>query len=83
MSPAIQIQQNMRVVGSCGNYVGTVERVDGDEIRLTRNHPKAGWENHWVPLTWVEGVDDDVVRLDRESWQARREWRPAAVFAAV
>jgi hypothetical protein len=80
MSPTIIIRENMRVLGSCGNYVGTVEQVEGDEIRLSRNHTKAGHQHHWVPLAWVASVDD-FVHLDRVSDQAHREWRPSAVIA--
>jgi hypothetical protein len=70
------IRQNMRVVGSDGNYVGLVERVEGDQIKLARNHVKAGGINHWVPLSWVESVNG-VITLDRDSIQAHREWRPS------
>ena len=79
MSQATEIRENMRVVGSCGNYVGTVERVEGDEIVLAPSHPKAGYQNHWVPLAWVESVNG-VIRLDRDSDQAHRDWRPSAVL---
>jgi hypothetical protein len=82
MAQTTEIRENMEVVGSCGNHVGTVERVEGGEIKLSRSHPKAGWQHHWVPLDWVECVDE-VVRLDRESHQAQREWRPAAVFTGA
>lgn len=78
MSQSTQIRENMEVVGSCGNHVGIVEQVEGREIRLARNHPKAGWQNHWVPLDWVESVNGVVV-LDRDSDQVHRDWRPSAV----
>ena len=76
MMRAWNIHENMEVVGSCGNHVGTVECVEGNEIRLYRSHPKAGWQHHWVPLRWVDSVDD-VVHLDRESDRAHRHWRPS------
>ena len=41
------IQADMRILGSDGNYVGTVERLEGERIRLTRGHPKAGGQNHF------------------------------------
>jgi hypothetical protein len=71
----------MRVVGADGHFVGTVARVEGDHIKLARNHVKAGGAHHWVPLDWVESVNG-VVMLDRASDQARREWWPSAVSCA-
>jgi hypothetical protein len=68
------IRHHMRVVGSDGNFVGLVERVEGGQIKLARNHVKAGGIPHWVPLDWVEAVNG-VVILDRDSNQAHREWR--------
>jgi hypothetical protein len=75
------IQQNMRVVGSDGNYVGMVEQVEGDLIKLARNHVKAGGINHWVPLDWVESVNG-VVMLNRDSVRAHREWRSSKLTQA-
>ncbi len=74
------IHPRMEVVGQYGNHVGTVDAVEGDEIRLARTHPRAGGQHHWIPLEWVVEVDG-VVRLDREADQVRHEWHrlPAAV----
>jgi hypothetical protein len=73
MTPTQVIRQNMRVVGSDGNYVGLVDQVEGGRIKLARNHVKAGGIHHWVPLDWVESVNG-VVMLDRDSVRAHREW---------
>ena len=37
-----QIKEHMEVVGSCGNHVGTVDHVDGDAIKLTRQDSPDG-----------------------------------------
>jgi hypothetical protein len=81
MTPTHVIRQNMRVVGSDGNFVGMVDQVEGDRIKLARNHVKAGAINHWVPLDWVESVNGVVV-LDRDSVRAHREWRQSAHMEA-
>jgi hypothetical protein len=58
-------------------HVGTVDRVEGQTIKLTRSDPNAGGLHHWIPIDWVERVDN-VVHLDRPHDQALREWQPAA-----
>jgi hypothetical protein len=68
------IRQNMRVVGSDGNFVGTVDKIEGDQIKLARTHVRAGGLHHWLPLEWVSLVDE-VVTLDRDSVRAQREWK--------
>jgi hypothetical protein len=68
----------MRVGGADGHFVGTVVGVEGDRIKLARNHVKAGGISHWVPLGWVALVIDGVVARDRASDQARRAWWPSA-----
>jgi hypothetical protein len=78
------IHPNMRVVGSDGNHVGLVEKLDGDLIKLARTHVRAGGLNHWIPLAWVSSVEE-VVTLDRDSVRAQREWQrsPAATEPAL
>ena len=64
------IREHMPVV--CSNQVqfGTVDRLDGSYIKLTKD--RAG-EHHWIPTSWVTLVDDKV-HVDRPGEQAMREW---------
>jgi hypothetical protein len=66
--------EHMEVVGSDGSHVGTVDKVRGDRILLTRSDPAAGGAHHSVPCSWVERVDDKVT-LNRSADEARAEWR--------
>ena len=66
--------EHMEVVGSDGSHVGTVDKVAGDRIVLTRSDENAGGVHHWVPCGWVETVDERVT-LNRTSEQAMDEWR--------
>jgi hypothetical protein len=81
---AMHIHPHMRVVGSDGNFVGTVEKIDGDLIMLARTHVRAGGLHHWIPLAWVSSAEE-VVTLDRDSVRAQREWlrSPAAPEPAL
>jgi outer membrane protein OmpA-like peptidoglycan-associated protein len=49
----------MEVIGSDGLYIGTVDHVDGNRIRMTRKDSNDG-AHHYVPLGDVTQVDDQV-----------------------
>jgi hypothetical protein len=69
-----QAQEKMEVLGSDGAHIGTVDKVRGDRIILTRSDPNAGGVHHSVPCSWVESVNDKVT-LNRTAEQAITEWR--------
>lgn len=69
-----QITEHLEVVGSDGEHVGTVDHVDGNTIKLTKNDRTAAGQHHWVPLEDVEGVIDGKVRLNIQSGQVRERW---------
>ena len=72
------IREHMPIV--CSNHVqfGTVDRLEGDAIKVTKDHKG---QHHWIPLDWVTYVDDKV-HVDRPGARAMREWRTAAPKAA-
>ncbi len=75
---AQQIREHMEVLGSDGQHVGTVDKVEGEEaIKLTKNDPKADGLHHYIPMDWVDHVDAHV-HLKKSSHDARREWKPGA-----
>jgi hypothetical protein len=65
----------MEVVGSDGGHVGRVDKLIGDEIELTKLDLASGLKHHMIPLTWVESVDEDEVRLNRTKDAAKSAWR--------
>ncbi|VTR92341.1 Uncharacterized protein OS=Singulisphaera acidiphila (strain ATCC BAA-1392 / DSM 18658 / VKM B-2454 / MOB10) GN=Sinac_0391 PE=4 SV=1: DUF2171 [Gemmata massiliana] len=72
------IREHMDVFGSCGNQLGTVDHVEGNEIKLSRSGAKANGQHHWIPLGWVDSVDN-AVRLNKDCGQAVKEWRSESV----
>jgi hypothetical protein len=73
MIQASQIREHMQVVGSDGQRLGTVDRVDGSSrIRLAPQGGAGGGENI-IPLDWVSSVEDQTIRLSRPSQDVRRE----------
>lgn len=69
------IREHMDVVGACGNKLGRVDHVEGDQIRLTRNDSPDG-KHHLIPTTWVTRVDAHV-HLNKDCAEAKKEWRDA------
>lgn len=59
MSDASGIQKHMEVRSADGSHAGTVDGVEGDRIKLTRNDSADG-EHHYVGLDSVERVDEHV-----------------------
>jgi hypothetical protein len=69
-----EVAEHMEVVGSDGSHIGTVDKVRGDRIILTKADPAAGGIHHSVPCSWVERVEDRVT-LNRTADEAKAEWR--------
>ena len=69
-----KIKEHMPVVCSNNQQFGTVDKLDGDSIKLTKD--KSG-QHHWIPSEWVTRVDDKV-HIDRPGQQAMREWSTSA-----
>lgn len=66
MADASNIQKHMEVRGADGSHVGTVDGVEGDRIKLTRNDSPDG-EHHYVDLRSIERVDEHVHLADGAS----------------
>jgi hypothetical protein len=68
-----KIREHMPVVCSNEGQFGTVDRVEGSHIKLTKDN---SGQHHWIPTSWVTRVDDKV-HVDRPGEQAMREWLSA------
>lgn len=73
MANASQIREHMEVIGSDGEYVGTVDKVEGDRIKLTKNDPESGGQHRYIPLNTVASVDEDAVELNLPADQALQQ----------
>lgn len=69
-----QVSEHMEVIGADGQHIGTVDKVRGDRIILTKSDPASGGIHHSIPCGWIDAVDDKV-KVSRTSEQAMREWR--------
>lgn len=72
------IHEHMKVVGSDGKHVGTVDHLEGsDKIKLTKTDPAAKGQHHFIPAAWIDRVDTEV-HLKKSSAEAMKQWQAAA-----
>jgi len=69
-----RVSEHMEVIGSDGSHVGTVDKVRGDRIILTKNDTDAGGHHHSIPSRWVQSVDDKVT-LRKTADEAQAAWK--------
>lgn len=74
MFDASRIQEHMEVIGADGGHLGTVDKVEGDRIKLTKSDRGSGGAHHYLPLDTVEDVDGGKVRLSMNADIASRMW---------
>ncbi|KQW72160.1 hypothetical protein ASE17_04650 [Phenylobacterium sp. Root77] len=69
------IREHMEVIGSDGGHVGRVDHVVGNDIELAKLDLGAGLKHHMIPLSWVDDVVDEKVRLNLTKDAAKAAWR--------
>jgi len=74
MVQASQIRNQMQIVASDGQQLGSVEQVDGSSSRI-KCAPKgaARGGDHFIPLSWVTSVEGQTVRLNKSSHEIEQE----------
>ena len=65
MSGFEDIREHMKVIGADGAPLGTVDRVEGNRIKLIRAHSSLQHQqhHHYIPRGLVAEVEGDTVRL--------------------
>ncbi len=61
-----EIREDMEVIGADGVHIGTVGRVEGERIKLTKRDSGQGsheGHHHYISLGLVATVEGDQVRL--------------------
>jgi hypothetical protein len=70
-----QVEKHHEVVGSDGEHVGTVDKVKGDRIILTKNDQDAGGHHHSIPSIWLKSADGGRVTISKTAAEAKQAWR--------
>ncbi|SHG30322.1 hypothetical protein SAMN02745157_3963 [Kaistia soli DSM 19436] len=66
MAIATQIQEHADIIGADGVHVGTVDKIEGDRIKLVKKDSGEGHHlghHHFIPLGLVADVENGTVRL--------------------
>ncbi len=56
------IKEHMDIIGADGVHVGTVDHLDGERIKLTKDDSGDG-KHHYLPAGLVATVEGDTIRL--------------------
>jgi len=70
-----RIREHMEVVGSDDEHVGTVDKIAGDRIILTKSDPESGGVHHSLSCSDLDRIEGDKVILDCKADEARNRWR--------
>jgi hypothetical protein len=66
MADLSQIEEHAEVIGADGVHVGTVDKVEGNRIKLTKKDSGQGsheGHHHYISGGLVASVEDGTVRL--------------------
>ncbi len=64
MADLSQITEHMEIIGADGVHIGTVDRVEGDRIKMTlADSGSHGDHHHYLSGGLVAGVEGNQVRL--------------------
>lgn len=76
MSDLSGVREHMEVIGADGVHIGTVDRVEGGRIKLTKDDSGEGHHkghHHFVPGNLVAEVEGEKVRLSANAANALLE----------
>jgi hypothetical protein len=62
MFEKLRIKEHMEVTDNAGQHVGTVDEVEGNQIRLTKSDSSDG-HHHTVSIDQVDRIEDNRVYL--------------------
>ena len=57
-----QIKEHANIIGADGVHVGTVDHVQGDRIKLTKND-SSDQHHHYISTGLIADIEDGTVRL--------------------
>ena len=70
-----KVEEHFEVIGSDGQHIGTVDKVRGDRIILTKSDANAGGHHHSIPSRWIDSVDGKQVTVRKTAEEAKAHWR--------
>ncbi|MEW9854121.1 DUF2171 domain-containing protein [Novosphingobium sp. M1R2S20] len=59
-----QVSEHMNIIGADGVHIGTVDKVDGDRIKMTKADSGSHSDHHhYISRGLVAAIEGDTVRL--------------------
>jgi hypothetical protein len=75
MTEPSDIREHMDVLSSDRKVVGKVDHLeDADRIKLTKQSSPNGQHHHFIPLSWVDHVDQHV-HLNKSGADVTLHWQ--------
>jgi hypothetical protein len=75
MTVTAQIKEHMDVISSDRKTVGKVDHLEGtDKIKLTKQSSPDGQHHHFIPMSWVDHVDQHV-HLNKSGADVTSHWQ--------
>jgi hypothetical protein len=70
-----EIRERMKIIGSDGQPVGMVEKVEGNRIKCTKSDPAAQGQYMYIPLDSVSKIEGGSVRLRQTAQEMKQQWQ--------
>jgi hypothetical protein len=71
----MEVREHMKVIGKDGAPVGTVDRVEGERIKLTKKDSPSGHQDHhhFIDKRLVGSVEGDIAKLSVNADEALKQ----------
>lgn len=68
MADLSQLKEHMEIVGADGVHIGTLDKVEGDRLKLTKpDSGSHGDHHHYLSTGLIAAVEGDRIRLSANS----------------
>ena len=68
------IHEGLKVVGSDGGHVGTVDALVGQLLKLKKNDPASGGTHHYLDIGFIADIENETVKLLLTADDVKRRW---------
>jgi hypothetical protein len=68
------IHEGLKVIGSDGGHVGTVDALVGQLLKLKKNDPASGGTHHFLDIGLIADIENDTARLLVTADDAKQRW---------
>jgi hypothetical protein len=78
-----QIKEHMDIISSDRKTVGKVDHLEGsDKIKLTRQSSPDGQHHHFIPVSWIDHIDQHV-HLNKSGADVTAHWQTKSADRTV